>query len=138
MTRSGRRRLLVAILAVTGGLVVYALTPGSAPRPPDDGPQTVDVTMDMMGFDRSVIRVVAGRPVTIRLTNAGQAFYLEGVGRHQLAVDEFGVDIIAEPQATASATFTPTEPGTWEFYCDICCGGRANPSMVGTLIVEEA
>ena len=24
----------------------------------------------------------------------------------------------------------------YTFYCDICCGGRANPSMQGTLIVE--
>ncbi|MBI3460116.1 cupredoxin domain-containing protein, partial [Candidatus Acetothermia bacterium] len=40
-------------------------------------------------------------------------------------------------KSTAEATFTPTKPGTYEFYCNICCGGKANPSMQGKLIVES-
>jgi heme/copper-type cytochrome/quinol oxidase subunit 2 len=37
---------------------------------------------------------------------------------------------------TAEATITPTEPGTYVFYCDLCCSGRANPSMRGELVVS--
>ncbi|MBI2074196.1 MAG: cupredoxin domain-containing protein, partial [Gemmatimonadetes bacterium] len=57
-------------------------------------------------------------------------------GKHQFAIDALGVNIIAPPLGTREATFTPPAPGAYEYYCDVCCGGRANPTMVGKLIVE--
>ena len=42
----------------------------------------------------------------------------------------------AQPESSNYATFTPDAPGEYTFYCDICCGGRANPTMNGKLIVE--
>ncbi|WP_322510280.1 cupredoxin domain-containing protein [Anaerolinea sp.] len=96
----------------------------------------IDIAADMGGFDKDVIRVKVGDPVTIRLRSLDNSHHTDGGGKHQWAVDEFNANVVAPPEGTAMMTFTPTEPGTYVFYCDICCGGRANPTMNGKLIVE--
>ncbi|MGK7310968.1 MAG: cupredoxin domain-containing protein [Candidatus Longimicrobiales bacterium M2_2A_002] len=130
--------IFVVLVAVVGGLTAYFVGPWSAVELPDADPDIIDVAIDMKGFDTPEIRVRAGEPVTVRLTSLDGPFHLDGGGKHQLAIDELGVNIIAPARDTASATFVATEPGTYEFYCDICCGGRANPTMIGTLVVEGA
>lgn len=90
----------------------------------------------MDGFDQYEIHVKVGEPVTIRLTSLDNTHHTDGGGKHQWAVDELGVDIIAPALGSNYATFTPQEAGTYTFYCDICCGGRANPTMNGSFIVE--
>jgi heme/copper-type cytochrome/quinol oxidase subunit 2 len=92
----------------------------------------------MSGFNVREIRVTAGEATTLRLTSLDTQFHTDGGGQHQWAVDELDVSVVAPPKGSNSITFTPNRPGTYTFYCDICCGGRANPSMQGTLIVEEA
>lgn len=96
----------------------------------------IDVAADMAGFDQKEIRVKVGEPVTVRLTSLDNSHHTDGGGKHQWAVDELGVDIVAQPESSNYTTFTPDKPGEYTFYCDICCGGRANPTMNGTLIVE--
>lgn len=96
----------------------------------------VEIKGTMGGFSMSEIRAKAGRPLTVRLTSVDNRFHTDGGGKHQFAIDSLGVDIIAPPLGTQEATFTPPGPGTYEYYCDVCCGGRANPTMVGKLIVE--
>ena len=96
----------------------------------------IDVEAAMNGFDQYEIRVKVGEPVTIRLTSLDNTHHSDGGGKHQWAVDELGIDIVAPALGSSYATFTPQEAGTYTFYCDICCGGRANPSMNGTFIVE--
>ena len=87
-------------------------------------------------FNMKEIRVKVGQPVTIRLRSLDNSAHTDGGGKHQWAVDDFQASVIAPPQGTAMTTFTPTRSGTYIYYCDICCGGRANPSMNGKLIVE--
>ncbi len=96
----------------------------------------IDVAADMGGFDMKLIRVKVGEPVTVRLTSLDNLHHTDGGGKHQWAVDELDVSIVAPPEGSNYATFTPTKAGTYTYYCDICCGGRANPTMQGTLIVE--
>jgi cytochrome c oxidase subunit II len=96
----------------------------------------IDVTADMSGFDKTEIRVKVGKPVSIRLRSMDSSMHNDGGGKHQWAVDDFKVSVIAPPEGTATTTFTPTKTGEYTFYCDICCGGRANPAMNGKLIVE--
>ena len=90
----------------------------------------------MGGFNLKEIKVKVGEPVTVRLRSLDKPYHTDGGGKHQWAVDDFNVSIIAPSEGTSTATFTPTKAGTYVFYCDICCGGRANPSMNGKLIVE--
>lgn len=125
--------IVVAVLVAAGYLLRVAFT---RPELPPLAGDVIDVAADMGGFDTREIRVKVGEPVTIRLTSLDNQYHTDGGGQHQWAIDELGVNIVAQPLSNNYATITPTQPGTYQFYCDICCGGRANPSMQGTLIVE--
>jgi heme/copper-type cytochrome/quinol oxidase subunit 2 len=130
-----------AIVLLVLGAAIWFLRPALWPTDlavaeSDVGGNVINVQADMAGLYPKIIRVKVGEPVTIRLRSLDNQFHIDGGGKHQFAVDELGVNIIAPPLGVAEATFTPTEPGEYEFYCDICCGGRANPTMVGKLIVE--
>lgn len=130
--------IVVAVL----GTAVWLLKPAPRPTAPAateanaGGSRVISIEADMAGFSTKVIRAKVGEPLTVQLTSLDNRFHTDGGGRHQFAIDELNVNIIAPPEGTATATFTPTKPGVYEFYCDICCGGRANPTMQGQLIVE--
>ena len=96
----------------------------------------IDLEASMSGFDKTEIRVKVGQPVTIRLTSLDNEHHTDGGGKHQWAVDELGVNVIAQPLSSDYVTFTPDKAGAYTFYCDICCGGKANPTMNGQIIVE--
>ncbi len=126
--------IVVLVLGTASYLLISALTPKTPPA----AANTIDISADMEGFDMKEIRVKVGQPITVRLTSKDTPYHTDGGGKHQWAVDELGVSIIAQPQRSNSATFNPDKPGTYTYYCDICCGGRANPTMQGKLIVGEA
>ncbi len=123
----------IGVLGLAGYFLVTAFT---RPTLPAMAGNVMDVTADMGGFDMKLMRVKVGQPVTVRLTSLDNSMHTDGGGKHQWAVDELAVSIIAPPEGSNYATFTPTKAGTYTYYCDICCGGRANPTMQGTLIVE--
>jgi len=120
--------LAVAGYLLASGFIRPALEPMAG--------TVIDIAADMGGFSQDEVRVKVGQSVTVRLTSLDNSHHTDGGGKHQWAVDELRVNIIAQPESTANATFTPTAPGVYTFYCDICCGGRANPTMQGTLVVE--
>ena len=127
--------LIVAIVAAGAAwLVAPAFWTGG---PPQAGAAVVEIKGTMGGFSTSEIRAKAGRPLTVQLTSVDPRFHTDGGGKHQFAIDALGVNIIAPPEGTREATFTPPGPGVYEYYCDVCCGGRANPTMQGKLIVES-
>jgi heme/copper-type cytochrome/quinol oxidase subunit 2 len=125
--------IAVLVLGAAGYLLVAAFTPTELPEMAGN---VIDIAADMGGFSMSEIRVKAGEPVTVRLTSLDNSHHTDGGGQHQWAVDELGVSIVAPPEGSNFATFTPDTPGKYTFYCDICCGGRANSTMNGALIVE--
>ncbi|HMN60911.1 MAG TPA: cupredoxin domain-containing protein [Anaerolinea sp.] len=124
--------IVLTVLGLAGVLLFNAFY--RAPLPVAGN--VIDIAADMGGFDKDVIRVKVGDPITIRLRSLDNSHHTDGGGKHQWAVDEFKANVVAPPEGTAMTTFTPTKPGTYVFYCDICCGGRANPTMNGKLIVE--
>ncbi len=124
--------ITVIVLGLSISLLVSAFTP----KTPPPAANTIDLTADMGGFNMKEIHVKAGQPVTIRLTSLDNSHHTDGGGKHQWAVDEFGASVVAPAEGSNSTTFTPDKPGTYTYYCDICCGGRANPTMQGKLIVE--
>jgi len=138
--RPRRRRTRATAFAVIGALVLgtagYLLAGAFwKPEPPRMAGNVIDIKADMGGFSRKEVRIKAGEAVTVRLTSLDNAMHNDGGGKHQWAVDELGVNIIAPSLGSSYATFTPLGPGTYTFYCDICCGGRANPAMTGRLVV---
>lgn len=96
----------------------------------------IPVRMSMAGFTPSVISVKAGQPVAIDFWTTDAAPHLAG-GVHTFISDELG--IYEELAAESRRTFTlqaPTRPGDYDVFCDTCCGGKASPTMHGTLRVE--
>ena len=139
-SRRRRRRLRATTFAVVGVLVLgtagYLLAKAfQKPEPPPMAGNVIDIAADMGGFNQKVVRVRVGEPVTVRLWSLDNSHHTDGGGKHQWAVDELGVDIVAPPKGSRYQTFTPLKAGTYTFYCDICCGGRANPTMSGKLVV---
>jgi heme/copper-type cytochrome/quinol oxidase subunit 2 len=127
--------VVIAVLVL--GVAIYFLKSAlfrEAPASLAGG--VTEVAADMSGFDPKEIMVKAGVSVTLRLTSMDNSAHTDGGGKHQWAIDELGINVIAEPLGSALVTFTPTKPGHYDYYCDICCGGRANPTMHGILIVE--
>jgi cytochrome c oxidase subunit II len=128
--------LFAAISVLVLGFAGFLLFNAYYHPPLPEAKNVIDVSADMGGFDKKEIRVKVGEPVTIRLRSLDNSHHTDGGGKHQWAVDDFKANVVAEPESTATVTFTPTKTGEFTFYCDICCGGRANPSMNGKLIVE--
>jgi len=95
----------------------------------------VAIVVSMSGFSPSRIDVRKGEPLTIRLVNKDNRFHNDGGGWHQFAIDEIGLDVRVPPLTTRTFTFTPEKTGVFDFFCDVCCGGRANPYMHGALTV---
>lgn len=101
----------------------------------------IGVQASMAGFTPKEIVVAAGQDVTLDFWTRDSSLHLER-GVHTLNSEDLGLAIElpgadAVASSHVSVTFTaPTEPGTYEIFCDTCCGGRANPTMRGTVRVE--
>ena len=136
--RLGAFTVIVAAVIVA---VVYFLAPVFAPKESgvtqDANAKIVNVQAAMDGFDMQEVRVKVGEKVKVNLRSLDNEHHTDGGGKHQFAIDELGVNVVAQPLSVASTTFTPTKPGMYTYYCDICCGGKANPTMNGKLIVES-
>ena len=129
-----------AILAGVVVAVVYFLAPVFAPKESgitqDANVKVVNLQAAMDGFDMQEIRVKLGETVKVNLRSLDNEMHTDGAGKHQFAIDELGVNIVAQPLSVASGTFVASKAGTFTYYCDICCGGKANPTMNGKLIVD--
>lgn len=126
----------VIVIGVLGLAGYYLKSAFFRPPPAPMAGNVIDLEASMSGFDKKEIHVKVGQPVTIRLTSIDNSHHTDGGGKHQWAVDELGVDVIAQPESSNTVTFTPDKAGSYTFYCDICCGGKANPTMNGQIIVE--
>ena len=133
----GRVVAFIAVVLLVLGAAGYLVAAAFSPKTPPPAANIIDISADMGGFSRDEIRVKVGQPVTIRLTSLDNSSHTDGGGKHQWAVDEFKASVIAPSLGSNMITFTPNKPGEYAFYCDICCGGRANPTMQGKLIVES-
>ncbi len=90
--------------------------------------KTVSISAKEFEFNPSTVSVAKGVPVKIILTN-------DGTAPHNLTID--GLNIATKtisPGESDSITFTPTENGTFSFYCSV--GSHKALGMKGTLIVK--
>ena len=129
--------VVVAILAV-GGYLAFGDLAGQ--RGAATTAEAIPVRLSMAGFTPSEITVPAGRTVALELWTTDAAPHLEN-GVHTMISDELGIH---EELAAAGPTgesrrvvtiTTPSAPGTYDIYCDTCCGGKASPTMHGKLTV---
>ncbi|HEY6101761.1 MAG TPA: cupredoxin domain-containing protein [bacterium] len=123
-----------AAVLVLAGVLALAPVLDLRPAPPPPGAQAVVISM--AGFTPNRFTVLAGRPIALTIENPDSQFHTDGGGWHQFAIDDIKLDVRIAPHSTKTVTLPALSAGTYQFYCDICCGGRANPSMLGVLEVR--
>ncbi len=126
-----RLAVFVTVVVLVAGTAMWLLRP-QASQVTDD--QTIEVTMS--GFTPANLAMAAGKPTTIRLVNPDSPYHMDGGGVHQFAVPALGLDIKVQPKSEQVFTIPTAKVGTYTFYCDVCCGGKENPSMQGTIVVS--
>lgn len=123
--------VVVSVLLV-GGMLAF----GDFFGRPDGMAAATPVRMSMAGFDPQVIHATAGEELALELWTTDAAPHLEG-GVHTLISDELGIHEQLQAESRRTVTLRmPTEAGTYDIYCDTCCGGKDSPSMHGRLHVE--
>lgn len=85
-----------------------------------------DIEASRFQFTPSVITVNPGDQVTIDLKAMDVV--------HGLYVDDYGLNITADPGQTAQMAFVATKPGTFRLRCSAACGAM-HPFMIGKLNV---
>ncbi|OJV91792.1 MAG: hypothetical protein BGO39_18010 [Chloroflexi bacterium 54-19] len=120
-------------LIVIAGAVFLVLPASSGASSAGTADYTVQVTM--AGFQPASISIPAGKPVTIKLVNTDSPYHTDGGGMHQFASPELGIDFKVDPKSSKVITIPASKAGTYTFYCDVCCGGKENPTMQGKLVV---
>ena len=125
-----------AIVAVLVGGVAISLVVSRLQGPAATNTAAVQVHASMAGFDPPALTVKAGQIVKIELSSMDSSMHNDGGGWHQLAIDALGINWKVGPESSKVFEFTaPAAAGTYSWYCDVCCGGKANPSMQGKLTV---
>ena len=139
MSASSRPLRLAAfgvIVLVVGG-VAFALVAERLQGPAAADVTALQVHASMGGFEPATMTVRAGQTVRVELTSMDTPYHSDGGGWHQFAIDELGIDWKVGPESSQVFTLTaPATPGTYSWYCGICCGGKENPSMRGTLTIS--
>jgi len=142
MTRRTRKRRKAAVppwlIWGAAGVVVLAAVAlavlpmrATRPGPPTAGGREVVITMG--GFSPAHIVEAAGKPFSLTIINPDSSFHTDGGGWHQFGSDSLKLDVRIAPHSRETITLGPLPPGRYEFYCDICCGGKTSPSMQGIL-----
>ena len=133
--RGARFRVRVAIFGVLTVAAIVAAVVLLWPRGASTGPADRTIEITMGGFSTPTVEAVAGRPLRLRVVNPDSPYHSDGGGWHELAVPALGVDARVAPRSDTVVEIPAAQPGEYAFYCDICCGGKENPSMQGVLRV---
>ncbi len=134
-----RAKPIAFALIVVGVLTVGAILAfGDFLNRPAAAAGTIDVQSSMAGFTPSEIRVKAGSTVTLDWWTQDAAVHLED-GVHSMIAPDLGLyeTLLAESRRIVTWQ-VPDRPGTYDVYCDTCCGGKESPAMHGTIVVEAA
>jgi len=126
------RRWITAVLIVaTTGIVVAGCGGGSGKKATATGASssgngaTVNLVAKDFMFEPATITATAGKPVTVTVKNEGQA-------EHNFTITSLKVDKDIEKGESQTVTFTPTQSGTVQFFCEY---HHISNGMVGTLNV---
>jgi plastocyanin len=139
------RRFLISVL-ILASLALAACSGASS------SPNEIVVKAEALKFSPETIEVTAGRPVKLMFENTDSL-------DHDLSVMEFPMEMAGATQPPmaghdmgnmggmepdlhvaalmgqkATLEFTPTKPGTYEFFCTVA--GHKEAGMKGTLVVK--
>jgi cytochrome c oxidase subunit 2 len=132
-----RLRPFLFVAIVVGVLAVGAyLAFGDFLNRPAAAAGAIDVQSSMAGFTPSEIRVKAGTTVTLDWWTQDAAMHLQG-GVHTMIAPELGLREELPAESRRAVTWqVPDKPGTYDVWCDSCCGGRESPTMHGKIVIE--
>jgi uncharacterized cupredoxin-like copper-binding protein len=140
-----------SILAIVFTLLLAAC---GQSQPAASAPQPLSVAAKEFAFAPAALTVKVGQPVTISLQNTGAVEHDWSVREIEISGEAKSSDGAAsghtmggmgdEPKLHVAAgignkgtlTFTPSKPGTYEYYCTIA--GHKEAGMVGTLTVSAS
>lgn len=139
LIRKGAFGLLVVVLL--GGGIYLAAGDFFGQRGAASNAGAISVRLSMAGFTPSEIHVPAGQTASIELWTTDAAPHLNG-GVHTMISDELGIyeelaaaGMTGDSRRVVSIT-APATPGTYDIYCNTCCGGKDSPQMHGKLVVD--
>ena len=132
----------VIVLALIGGAVYFSLNksqPAVTPAATTTVSPSAAVTQESGAVNEIVVE---GSPfkfvpdtITVKKGEKTRIIFKNISGMHDFNVDELGIKTkIINTGEEDFAEFTPTEAGTYEFYCSV--GNHRQMGMKGTLIVE--
>lgn len=100
-------------LAIGGGALssVAAGEPVTL-QPGADGVQRTAIILDSYSYSPDRLIVQAGQPVELALTS------VTTITPHNFIIKDLGVEQDVGAGKTVTVRFTPTQPGTFPFYCD--------------------
>ena len=119
-----RRAIVLALFLALGAVVLLAPWPVSVP--PTTGREVV-IRARQYTYAPGVVRVTQGERITMVLEAEDMT--------HGLYVDEYDVDLVAEPGRPARTSFVAEREGKFRLRCSKVCGSL-HPFMLGELIVE--
>ena len=128
--------IVVAVLGVGAWFAFgdFLTRPGAAAA----GSDTVNVQSSMAGFTPSEIKVKAGSTVKLEWWTQDAAVHLKN-GVHTMVSPDLGLYEELPAESTKLVTWTvPNKPGTYDVWCETCCGGKDAPQMHGKIVVEPA
>ena len=139
------RPFIILVLAA----LALALAACSSAAPASNTVQVVTLDATEFKFEPATIQVAAGRPVKVMFRNKGSvehdwSIMKITVAGKQESGDTHGMsNMAADPAVHVAAMngqsgqleFTPTEPGTYEFWCTVA--GHKEAGMVGKLVVAN-
>jgi uncharacterized cupredoxin-like copper-binding protein len=140
-------RNIIFMSVLTGVAIGLAACSGAEST---SGEQSLTVEAQDLAFSPAALEVTAGEPVKLTLQNNGaldhdfsiMEFPMEGEAEETGGMDHDMGEGSEEPElhvaagAAQSATldFTPSKPGTYEFWCTV--PGHKEAGMTGTLVVN--
>jgi len=125
--------VVVAVLAIGGWLAF-----GNFFTRPAAASGTISVQSSMAGFTPSEIHVKAGSTVTLDWWTEDASMHLQN-GVHTMMAPELGLNEALPAESRRAVSWAvPNKPGTYDVYCNSCCGGMDNPQMHGKIVVEPA
>ncbi len=124
---------LAAMIALAPLRSASTRAPSGAETPASPGTRQVVVTM--AGFAPSTLTARGSEDLTLEFVNPDSRFHTDGGGWHQFRIDALNIDIRMPPRTRQAVALGELPVGTYDFYCDVCCGGKENPAMRGVLEV---
>lgn len=139
----------LVLLALIPLVAMFAVSCSGGDGAPSADTQQLSVALSELRFEPASLSVQAGKPVQIKLRNSGTSehdFVVIGMpatdvknatedGGHAMSGMNRNDEIAGhtKPKETKTIRFTPTQPGTYEYYCSIT--GHREAGMKGTLTV---